>query len=175
MDRIRLNIQTTNRQAQPQTTSNNLQQHTNFIINNFNSNNNHHVQYTAARNNIKSVNNSFYLSYFKRLGIHDGSIQLIGSSIGDYTKLLIPLMQNLSKSSQPFLNFDLIEQFPNQDNCWMPKSNCCYVSHEFLMNVLLLSNVVEKDQRQKICHPMKSDRPDHTYYWELTPSQAKTR
>ncbi len=79
-------------------------------------------------------------------------------------------MQNLSKLSQPFLNVDLIEQFSNQDNCWMPKSKCCYVSHKFLMNVLLLSYGVEKNQKQKIYYVIKSEGPMYTYYWEITPS-----
>ena len=79
-------------------------------------------------------------------------------------------MQNLSKLSQPFLNVDLIEQFSNHDNCWMSKSKCCYVSHEFLMNVLLLSYGVEKNQKQKIYYVIKSEGPMYTYYWEITPS-----
>ncbi len=165
MDRIRLNIQTT---------TNNLQQHINlnfnFSFNNFIINNNHQAQYTAGRNNIKSINSGFLSFDFDRLGIHDGSNQLIGSSIGDYTKLLVPLMQNLSKLSQPFLNVDLIEQFSNQDNCWMPKSKCCYVSDKFLMSVLLLSYGVEKNQKQKIYYVIKSEGPMYTYYWEITPS-----
>ncbi|ODQ61665.1 hypothetical protein WICANDRAFT_66025 [Wickerhamomyces anomalus NRRL Y-366-8] len=165
MDRIRLNIQTI---------TNNLQQHINpnfnFNFNNFIINNNHHAQYTAGRNNIKSINTGFLSFDFDRLGIHDGSNQLIGSSIGDYTKLLVPLMQNLPKISQPFLNVDLIEQFSNRDNCWMSKSKCCYVSHEFLMNVLFLSYGVEKNQKQKICYIIKGEDPMYTYYWEITPS-----